>query len=306
MRIGIDLGGTKIETIILDETGSVIARNRQPTKRGDYQDIVNQIASVVRFLEADIELKPGRVCTVGLGIPGSVSAVTGLVRNANTTELNGQPLKKDIEIALKRSVSIANDANCLILSEATDGAAQGVSSAFGVIIGTGTGGAIWVNGQLLSGFNGIAGEWGHNPLPWMTENEYPGSVCYCGKKGCIETFLSGPGMAEGHFQSTGDRLTAQQISDFAASGNVKEKQTLNLYMDRLARSLAHICNLIDPEVIVLGGGLSGIDELYQRIPKLIEQYAFADQLSVKLMPAMHGDSSGVRGAAWLPAMDLKT
>lgn len=295
MRIGVDLGGTKIEAVVLDASGEIVLRKREATKRGVYRNIVNQIVLLVRSLESEVKAN----CSVGIGIPGSVSLTTGLVRNANTAELNGQSFKKDLELELSRSIAVENDANCFVLSEATDGSAKGFASVFGIILGTGTGAGIFCNGHLLQGTNGIAGEWGHNPLPWMTEDEYPGRDCFCGRKGCIETFLSGPGLEIEHFLLTAEKITAKEISARALSNDDLSIQVLNSYMDRLARSLAHVCNLIDPSVIVLGGGLSGIEQLYEQVPRMIERYTFSDHFKVDLLPPKHGDSSGVRGAAWL-------
>lgn len=295
MRIGIDLGGTKIEIVLMDDQGQIVAKKREPTTRGSYSGIVNQLVGLVENMEAE----QGVFASVGLGVPGSVSAKTGLVRNANTTELNGQPLQRDMCEALKRPVTVSNDANCLALSEATDGAGEDAKTVFAIILGTGAGAGVVVNGQVLMGSNGIAGEWGHNPLPWMTEEEFPGPECFCGKQGCIETFLSGPGMQNDHLSVTGQNLTAREIALLASEGDLDAMQTLNRYLDRLARALAHICNIIDPDIFVVGGGLSAISQIYQRVPELIGKYAFADQIDVKIVPAQYGDSSGVRGAAWL-------
>lgn len=301
MRIGIDLGGTKIEGIVLDAQGEMIQCRREPTRRGDYQSIVNQVVSMVLWLESEVKT----ACSVGIGIPGSLSPGTGLVRNANTTELNTQAFKRDIEQELESSVFIANDANCFALSEATDGAASNYDSVFGVILGTGVGGGIVQKGKLLEGANGIAGEWGHNPLPWMTAAEYPGRDCYCGRKGCIETFLSGPALEADHLLETEEQLTAKQIAEKALLGDAAAIDSLNRFISRLARALAHVCNLLDPEAIVLGGGLSAIEQLYDQLPGLIEQHAFCDQLDVKLLAPKYGDSSGVRGAAWLPGFETR-
>ena len=277
MRIGIDLGGTKTEIIVLGAAGEEILRERVPTPRGDYAGTVATIAALVR--SAEVKVSAGRtasIATVGVGIPGAESRVTGLIKNANSTWLIGQPLRADLEAALGRPVRIANDANCFALSEATDGAAAGADVVFGVILGTGVGGGIVVRGEVLVGANAIAGEWGHNPLPG---DEAHRPACYCGRAGCIETYLSGPALA--------------------ADGGAENEAALQRYAARLARALAQVINILDPDVIVLGGGLSNLDRLYDRVPRLWQAHVFSDAVTTRLVKARHGDSSGVRGAAWL-------
>ena len=294
-RIGIDLGGTKIEAIALDSRGSVLLRHRVPTPAGDADATI----ATIRDLVLEVEAKLGGTGTVGIGTPGSLSPVSGLLRNANSTCLNGLPLDQLIAAALEREVRIANDANCLALSEAADGAAAGAPVVFGVILGTGTGGGVVIDGKLLHGRNAIGGEWGHNPLPWPTDAERPGPRCYCGRRGCIEKFLSGPGMSDDHRAITGEPLTAAEIAARAGAGDGPAQATIERYVDRLARGLAHVMNLIDPDVIVLGGGLSNLALLYDAVPARWGRYVFSDVVSTRLVPPVHGDSSGVRGAAWL-------
>ena len=299
MRIGIDLGGTKIEGIALD--GSVeVERVRVETPRDDYASTIGAIASVV----ADLERSAGARGTVGVGIPGTLAPDTGLVKNANSTWLLGRPLKTDLEHALGREIRMANDANCLAVSEATDGAAAGADVVFAVIVGTGTGAGITVGGRVLTGPNGIAGEWGHNPLPWASGDEIPGPPCYCGKHGCVEAFLSGPGLTRDHERRSGRRMSAIEIAALAASGDTVANESMACYEHRMARALAAIINIVDPDVIVLGGGLSNIDRLYANVTQLWGQYVFAAGVAgtrprTRLVRAAHGDSSGVRGAAWL-------
>jgi fructokinase len=297
MRIGIDLGGTKIEGIALDGSAEA-ARLRIDTPRDDYD---STLAAIVRVV-ADLERRIGARATVGVGIPGTLSH-TGLVKNANSTWLLGRPLGADLERRLAREVRIANDANCFAVSEAADGAAHGAAVVFGVIVGTGTGAGISVNGRVLTGPNGIAGEWGHNPLPWPDLDEIPGPPCYCGKHGCIETFLSGPGMARDHERHTSMREQAPAIVAKALAGDADAEATIARYEHRMARALASVINVLDPDVVVLGGGMSNIDRLYDRVPALWGRYVFAagveDVVRTRLVRAAHGDSSGVRGAAWL-------
>jgi fructokinase len=295
MRIGIDVGGTKIEGIVLDDAGAVVARSRVATPRNDYAATVRTIAGLVATLES----QTGGTHTVGLGIPGTLSRATGLVKNANSTWLNGQPLREDLGAVLGREIRLANDANCFALSEASDGAAAGAEVVFGVILGTGTGGGVVVRGHVLDGPNGVAGEWGHNALPWPAEGEWPGPPCYCGRTGCVETFLSGPGVAADHERATGVRLSSEVIVAQAAAGDAAAEQTLQRYEGRLARGLASIINVLDPDVIVLGGGLSRLDRLYARVPQMWGAWVFSDRVDTRLVPPVHGDSSGVRGAAWL-------
>jgi fructokinase len=305
LRIGIDLGGTKIEGIALDGSREA-ARMRVGTPRDDYAATLAAIASLVASLERDA----GGQGTVGIGIPGTLSPAAGLVKNANSVWLLGQPLKRDLEARLGRETRIANDANCFAVSEATDGAAAGAEVVFGVIVGTGTGAGITVGGRVLSGPNGIAGEWGHNPLPWATGDETPGPHCYCGKSGCVETFLSGPGMTIDHERRSGRREPAPAIIAAAAAGDAMAEETLTRYEHRMARALASVINVLDPDVIVLGGGMSNIERLYDRVPRLWAPYVFnastpasaipdAQSVRTRLVRAAHGDASGVRGAAWL-------
>jgi fructokinase len=295
LRIGIDLGGTKIEGAALDGSGSVLLRRRIATPRGSYPATLEAIAALV----GEIEEAFGETASVGIGMPGAISPITGVVKNANSTWLIGRPLQQDLETRLGRPLRLANDANCFALSEATDGAAAAMKTVFGVILGTGVGGGIVASGQLLVGANAIAGEWGHNPLPWPAPEELPGPPCYCGRAGCIETYLSGPALAADHHRHTGRQLSAFEIADLAERGDPGCVATLGRYADRLARGLAGVINLIDPDAIVLGGGLSGIAALYRQVPPLWLRYIFSDQVVTHLLPPVHGDSSGVRGAAWL-------
>lgn len=293
-RIGIDLGGTKIEALALGAGGTECFRRRVPTPRGDYDATLNAIASLV----LDAERVAGR-SSVGIGIPGAVSPATGLIKNANSVWLNGRPLLRDLEQRLGREVRLANDANCFALSEAVDGAAAGAHVVFGAIIGTGTGGGIVVDRQVIVGANAIGGEWGHNALPWPEAGEWPGAPCYCGRSGCIETFLSGPGLARDYQGATGESLDAPAIAVRADAGEPAAAATLERYERRMARALASIINVLDPDVIVLGGGLSNIERLYTNVPRLWGAYVFSDAVTTRLVRAMHGDASGVRGAAWL-------
>ena len=283
-RIGIDLGGTKIEALALDEHGREVFRKRIPTPQDRYESTVEAVAGLVREAGAG---------TVGIGIPGALSPVTGLVKNANSTRLIGKPFKQDLEAAIGREVRMMNDANCFALSEAVDGAAAGAQVVFGVILGTGVGGGVVVRGEVLTGVNAIAGEWGHNPLPLPTEQDLPLRVCYCGRAGCTEAYLSGPSFARDHEQATGERLSPEEI---VARGN---EATLARYEERLARALGSVINVIDPDVVVLGGGMSNVRRLYDNVPRIWGRYIFSDHVVTRLVPAVHGDSSGVRGAAWL-------
>jgi fructokinase len=294
VRIGIDLGGTKIEAIALDSRGQERFRQRVPTPRGDYAGTIDAVASLVAHAEAVVGSS-----TVGIGMPGVVSPASGLVKNANSTWLNGRPLAEDLAARLQRPVRLANDANCFALSEGIDGAAAGKPVVFGVILGTGVGGGLVVGGQVVTGANAIAGEWGHNALPWPNSDELPGPPCYCGRRGCIETFLSGPGLARDHEARTGIRLEPAAIISGASNGDRAAAETIATYERRLARGLASIINVFDPDAIVLGGGLSNIGRLYDRIPRLWTEFVFSDAIVTRLVPAVHGDSSGVRGAAWL-------
>lgn len=295
MRLGIDLGGTKIEIIALDKSGQELARRRVATPQGDYSATLHAIAELVYAVEKEL----GRTGTIGIGTPGAISRATGRLKNSNSVCMNGQPLLDDLQLLLGRKVRIQNDANCFALSEAVDGAAMGAQVVFGVIMGTGVGAGIVVNGKALTGPNSIAGEWGHNPLPWPLPDELPGNACYCGKFGCIETWLSGPGMARHHAQRLGATWDAPRIVARAAQGDTACEQTLLEYEDRLARSLAHVINILDPDVIVLGGGMSNIARLYENIPQQWGKYVFSDEVNTRLVKHQHGDSSGVRGAAWL-------
>jgi fructokinase len=295
MRIGIDLGGTKIEAAALDAAGEIVLRRRIATPAGDYEGTI----AAVRQLVAELEAAAGCRCRVGIGMPGALSPATGLVKNANSTSLNRRPFDRDLAQALNRPLRFANDANCFALSEATDGAAAGARVVFGAILGTGVGGGIVVDGRLLVGINAIAGEWGHSPLPWPDDGERPGPPCYCGKSGCIEAFLSGPALAADHQRATGRVLDGAAIAAAAAAGDGAADAALRRYEDRLARSLAAVINLLDPDVIVLGGGLGRIARLYERVPKLWRAYVFSDTVATRLVPPRHGDASGVRGAAWL-------
>ena len=282
LRIGVDLGGTKIEALALDRSGREVFRKRVPTPRGDYAGTISAVAALVR------EIGEG---TVGIGIPGAESKATGLIKNANSTWLIGKPLRRDLEKALGREVRIENDANCFALSEAVDGAGKGAAVVFGVILGTGVGGGIVVDGKVIRGANAIAGEWGHNPLPAPSAADLPHPDCYCGRKGCIETYLSGPGLSRDHERVTGERLAPEQV--------VLREETMRRYEDRLARGLASVINVLDPDVIVLGGGMSNVARLYTEVPRLWKRHVFSDQVTTRLAPPVHGDSSGVRGAAWL-------
>jgi len=295
MRIGIDLGGTKIEGIAIADDGHERLRRRIPAPRGDYSQSLEAVAGLVR----DIEREVGEQGTVGVGIPGTISPATGLVKNANSTWLIGRPLGDDLPRMLDRPVRFANDANCFALSEATDGAAAGASIVFGVIVGTGCGGGVIVNGRVLTGANAIGGEWGHNPLPAPRDGESPGPPCYCGRRGCIEQFLSGPALAREYQEQGGGAITALEIATRAAGGEPLASAALTRYEERMARALGSIINVLDPDVIVLGGGLSNIERLYERVPQLWPPYIFSDHVTTRLVRAKHRDSSGVRGAAWL-------
>jgi fructokinase len=292
MRIGVDLGGTKIEAVALDDRGALRARRRVPTPRDDYDGTVRAIAGLVAALEEETEERG----TVGVGMPGAISPATGLVKNANSTWLIGRRLEEDLARLLERPVRLANDANCFALSEAVDGAAVGARVVFGVIVGTGTGGGVVVDGRVLTGPNAIAGEWGHNPLPWPRADEWPGPACYCGKTGCVETFLSGPGLARDY---PGGGLSPVEIVARAASGEAAAEAAVLRYEDRMARALATVVNVLDPDVIVLGGGMSQIARLYDDVPRRWGAYVFSDRVDTRLVPPRHGAASGVRGAAWL-------
>jgi fructokinase len=295
MRIGVDLGGTKMEIVALDDAGQELLRRRCATPQNDYAGTVQAVAELVR----DAEKELGTRSSVGIGTPGAISAVSGNLKNSNSTWLNDQPLKRDLEQALGREIRIANDANCFVLSEAVDGAGAGCDVVFGVILGTGVGGGIVVRHHVLTGANAIAGEWGHNPLPFVRGDDHPLPACYCGQHGCIETYLSGPGMSRDHLWHAGERLDPPTILAGAESGNAACEATLARYEDRLARALSHVINLLDPDVIVLGGGMSNMARLYDNVPRLWLPYVFSDHVATRLVRNRHGDSSGVRGAAWL-------
>ena len=294
-RIGVDLGGTKIEAIVLDQQGKEVTRQRVSTPKDDYQKILLSVADLVEEVEEGL----GEVATIGIGTPGAISPATGLLKNSNTVCMNGQSINKDLVSLLGREIRIANDANCFALSEAVDGAAAGADVVFGVIVGTGTGGGIIINQSVLTGKHAIGGEWGHNPLPWPTAEEGIGPLCYCGKHGCIETYLSGPGITRDHQAHGGDKAKAEEIVELAALNFERAEATLQRYEDRMARSLASVINVLDPDVIVLGGGMSNIERLYKNVPKLLAKYVFSDVVSTPIVPPKYGDSSGVRGAAWL-------
>lgn len=322
LRLGIDLGGTKIEIIALDTGGRELLRRRSPTPQADYPATVAAIVNLVKQAETELAHRG----TVGIGTPGALSRANGLMKNCNSTCLIGKPFKQDVEAALGREVRMSNDANCFALSEATDGSCAGASVVFGVILGTGVGGGVVVNGRVLDGVNSISGEWGHNPLPyfqfhharmdrdetgrhpatgepivhpWPSERECSGPACYCGKKGCVEAYLSGPALAADHVRYGGEDLPAHEIAQLAAAGYGPCSKTLARYEERLARALAGVINILDPEVIVLGGGVSNIERLYDNVPRLLPRYVFSDRVDTRLVPPKHGDSSGVRGAAWL-------
>jgi len=295
MRLGIDLGGTKISAVVLDDDGREVWRTRVATPRGDYAGTIGAIGGLVEQAEQAV----GARCTVGLGIPGAPSRVTGRIKNANSSWLNDQPLHQDLEQRLNRPVRLANDANCLVLSEVADGAAAGARTVFGVILGTGVGGGLFVNGALVEGVNAIAGEWGHNPLPWPDASEMHGDACYCGRSGCIETWLSGPGLARDYSRAGGELVPGEEVVARAGLGEARAGDTLARWEARLARALATVINLVDPDVIVVGGGLSRIERLYTRVPALWADWVFSDVVATRLVPALHGDDSGVRGAARL-------
>lgn len=297
MRLGIDLGGSKIEGVVLDSDNHVVARRRVPTPVGEYDGTITAICDLVDALAAAAPV--GWEVPVGIAMPGSFSRRTGLVKNANSTCLNGRPFDTDLASALGRRVRAANDANCLALSEASDGAAKGHAVVFGVILGTGVGGGVVVDGRILAGPNGIGGEWGHIQMPWMESDEQPSRACYCGKTDCVETWLSGPGLAESYADQRGLKLTGQEIVAAARAGEACAQSALERHGQRIGRSLAAVVNILDPDLIVLGGGVSNIDEIYEAIPAALSRHAFSDGVTTPVVRALHGDSSGVRGAAWL-------
>ena len=294
-RIGVDLGGTKIEAIALAPDGTTLVRQRVLTPHDDYDATVQAIVDLVTSVEREL----GTQGTVGLGTPGAISPATGLIKNSNSTWVNGRNLAEDLKVRLNRPLRFNNDANCFALSEATDGGGATARVVFGVILGTGTGGGVIIDGRPLVGVNAIGGEWGHNPLPWPTPEELPGPSCYCGRRGCLETFLSGPGFSRDYEADTGPQRQASEIAQAARDGETAAQAALARYEGRLARGLATVINLIDPDVIVLGGGLSNLDSLYERVPLLWTTYVFSDRIDTRLVRPVHGDSSGVRGAAWL-------
>ncbi|EMD1722193.1 fructokinase [Salmonella enterica] len=298
MRIGIDLGGTKTEVIALDDAGEQRFRHRLPTPREDYQQTIETIATLVDMAEQ----ATGQTGSVGIGIPGSLSPYTGVVKNANSTWLNGQPFDSDVSRRLKREVRLANDANCLAVSEAVDGAAAGAQTVFAVIIGTGCGAGVALNGRAHIGGNGTAGEWGHNPLPWMDDDElrYREEIpCYCGKQGCIETFISGTGFATDYQRLSGKTLKGDEIIRLVDAQDAVAELAISRYELRLAKVLSHVVNILDPDVIVLGGGMSNVERLYKTVPSLMKSFVFGGECETPVRKARHGDSSGVRGAAWL-------
>ncbi len=295
MRIGIDLGGTKIEALAMDDSGTELARRRVDTPRGDYDGTIAALVDLVSYLEGDL----GRVGTVGIGMPGSVRAATGLIKNANSTWLNGRSFEKDLSAAMGREVRLANDANCLAVSEATDGAAAGARMVFAVILGTGCGGGLAFDGRVHAGPNGVAGEWGHTALPWAGPEESPGPACYCGLHGCMEMWVSGTAIAADFLRVTGRRLTTREIAQQADLGEAEALAAFARFEGRLARGLANVVNILDPDVIVVGGGVSRVERLYRNVPELVREYVFGGDFDTPIVPARFGDSSGVRGAAWL-------
>lgn len=294
-RLGIDLGGTKIAGVALGRGGRVLAEHRMPAPRDDYAATIAAVAQMARRLEE----AAGEEGSIGVGMPGSLSPASGLVQNANSTWLNGRPFGRDLEARLGRPVRLANDANCFALSEAVDGAGKGARSVFGVIIGTGCGGGLVFDGALIDGPRGIGGEWGHNPLPWAAADEHPGPECWCGRMGCMETWVSGPGLEADHARATGERHSAEKIAARAATGDAGARASLDRHAGRLARGIAHVVNIFDPDVIVLGGGLSKLAHLYDVLPGLAAPHVFAEHADVVVKPPVWGDASGVRGAAWL-------
>lgn len=295
MRIGVDLGGTKIELAALAPNGAIVLRERIATPQHDYAATLDALRELVTSAEARL----GETASVGVAIPGTLSARTGLVKNANSTWLIGHPLDKDLSALLDRPIRVANDANCFALSEATDGAGHGAQIVFGIIVGTGVGGGICIDGKILTGANAIAGEWGHNPLPAPRDDERPGHLCYCGKSGCIETWLSGPALTRQFFAMTSERATAAEIAARAKNGDADAAAVMESFYDRFARAIASVVNILDPDVVVMGGGLSNIDTLYRELPARIMRHAFTPEAPIRVVKNRHGDSSGVRGAAWL-------
>ena len=295
MKIGIDLGGTKIEGIALSASGEELFRHRVTTPQSDYRGTLDAIENLITHIETQVK----QTASIGICTPGALSPATGLMRNSNSVCMNGKPVLDDLQTLLNREVRIANDANCFALSEATDGAAKDAAVVFGVIVGTGTGAGIVIDKKVLVGPNAIAGEWGHNPLPWPYDSELSGPDCYCGKNGCIETWLSGPGIKRDHEIHNNEFLDAEMLDSKARFGDFDAIETFERYEDRMARSLASVINILDPDVIVLGGGMGNIKRLYENVPKVWGKYVFSDLVNTKLVAPVHGDSSGVRGAAWL-------
>lgn len=295
VRLGVDLGGTKIAGAALEPDGTVVSEHRIAAPRHDYRATLRAIGEVI----ASLEQAAGARGSIGIGMPGSISPASGLVQNANSTWLNGQPFARDIEAHLGRPVRLANDANCFALSEAVDGAGAGAASVFGVILGTGCGGGLVFHGRLIDGPRSIGGEWGHNPLPWAADDEHPGPRCWCGRNGCMETWVSGPGLEADHARITGETLASEQIAERAAHGDVPAQATIDRHADRLARGLAHVVNIFDPHVIVLGGGLSQLTHLYTALPERMAAYVFAERAEITVRQPRWGDAGGVRGAAWL-------
>jgi len=295
LRLGIDLGGTKIAAVVLGPDGSVRWERRIPSPRDNYDATLDALASLVD----EGETAAGETCSVGIGMPGAISPVTGFVKNANSTWLNGRPRQEDLEPRRARPVRLANDANCLAVSEATDGAAAGAHVVFGVILGTGTGAGIAIDGRVLTGVNAVAGEWGHNPLPWPSDEERPGALCYCGRRGCIETFLSGPALAAAYRRAAAVDVKAEEVVARAGQGDVVAAGVIDTWLSQLARALGTIINVLDPDVIVVGGGLSNISRIYSEVPERWGPFVFSDRVTTRIAPAKFGDASGVRGAAWL-------
>jgi fructokinase len=295
IRIGIDLGGTKIEGIALSDAGDELFRQRVATPQGNYRATLQSIVDLISLIEREV----GEQGSIGIGTPGALSPASGLLRNSNSVCMNGKPVLSDLQALLHREIRIANDANCFALSEATDGAAKEASVVFGVIVGTGTGAGIVIDKKVLLGTNAIAGEWGHNPLPWPRKNELPGPECYCGKRGCIETWLSGPGLVRDHEINNNELIDTVVLDKKTLSGDEAAIATIQRYEDRMARGLAHVINILDPDVIVLGGGMGNIKRLYNNVPEIWGEYIFSDVVNTRLLAPLHGDSSGVRGAAWL-------
>ncbi|MDC7676288.1 ROK family protein [Asticcacaulis machinosus] len=297
MQIGLDFGGTKIEAAALDEAGNYLLRIRKPNP-GNYDDALEAVCDLVAYVERET----GQTGTVGIGTPGSISPTTGLMRNSNSLYLNGRPFREDLTTAMGREVRLANDANCFALSEAVDGAGAGATVCFGVILGTGCGGGVVIDGKLVEGANGIAGEWGHNPLPWPEASETPGPKCYCGKRNCLEQWISGTGLQRDYQAQTGTVLSAEEIINRARLGEAVANDAFNRLINRIGRAIATVCNMIDPDAIVIGGGLSNVPEIFERIPTIISENVFADSWSAKIVQAKWGDASGVRGAARLWAV----